>query len=1398
MFAFSRRPLISRLNARSGASLVLVLAAMAMISFMLLAIMTLIQAESHGSLASNELTKVRMLSDLPEKVVISQIRRATSTPPGLSSIGYNWASQPGMIWVFGTTKSTNSPRADVHQMFKLYSARKVVLDGNGPADSIDGPLADANELQGWADNPAMYTDINEPARTGTAQKPYYAFPILDPRAENLEVDGFKLYTRSRAPNDNPPIRVEEKMVDATGSEPKLVMPVAWLYVLQDGSIIAPDRNSRPGEADFGGGGGSGTAKPTRDNPIVGRIAYWTDDESCKLNINTASEPAPWSPPRTHTTTDESYAQSIPAKGEYYRNSGHPAYTSLSPVLRHLGQSGGGSTTTATTEPASTIGDGVWQQHITDWHQWLPHSFDTTADSERKGSNGGTQSPRNAATVKRERSFASVDEMVYTTATYSGSNQRTPYQDSSFNSSEVRITPDDLSKVRFFLTPHNRAPETNLFNRPKISLWPLMADAADRTDIDKKFSLATRLSGHQYAFQRATKWLSDAAPGSSQDQSADSALRRNTELLGMLQTFTEQDVPGFGDKFVNGATGGKWTPQGRDQLLASMFDFVRSGVNAGTPFNQTIAPVIKPQYNYLPPSASSGIDGIASGTAVPLRVNSETGGEHDPYANNDAPHIKGYGRFPTITRVALVFIATAGTPGPAGQPPKTTKMQAFVVLEPFLPAPGIMPAAPRFSCRLQNLNHFQIEDKALGFKQEFQTYFGCPASKLPTTTPLGHGDHSSYPSLISQFVTLDGLAKNVSPNVTGDDLNFVAVSDIIDVPTPATPPPPGAPPKVRFHGFGNVVIEVEDHDHFPVQAINVIFPDTDIPVPVLPPGATGASVAARIGQMLSAPALMGPAGLIQPGDVVRSAGLVRATRTVPQLGSPHGDARVLAGRIDIEPYDHLFEVETLLYDAAVGSGPINPVLEQTNAMCLRDGGVSPVAQAVGSGGPQVQVNYGLAMRTVGNQTAALTYHSSTPPAVPPGNVGALNADGLAGDFDTGPGNIEDGPYINFPDTNTGANQLVAGLSGSGGYFGRGGSFVEDTGTTFSPWRQISSGIAFGSLPTGVYGWAGDSSHVRPWQTLLFCPNPASRTTPAGTEPDFATKHDHFGFLTPRDHLWLEYFWMPPVEPESLSDGYATEGKVNINYQIAPFYWIKRSTALWGALHGVRMTAIPNAVVLSGQYKSPSASPFEFRYSVDAEKTLAAFDDRFFDPTAKTLNVFRSPSEICEMFLIPKRLTGTGHSYPSTAPDPDTFFPSDKHDAYTNALDWWKGSSADNGFDATGDNLREEPYAQLYPRLCTRSNVYTVHYRVQVLRKSRSTKPEQWVEGQDHIAAEYRGQTTIERYLDPATQADTTAPAASSSSTTPKQTIPDFAGSINTGESLDDYYKYRVTNRRRFSP
>ena len=178
--------------------------------------------------------------------------------------------------------------------------------------------------------------------------------------------------------------------------------------------------------------------------------------------------------------------------------------------------------------------------------------------------------------------------------------------------------------------------------------------------------------------------------------------------------------------------------------------------------------------------------------------------------------------------------------------------------------------------------------------------------------------------------------------------------------------------------------------------------------------------------------------------------------------------------------------------------------------------------------------------------------------------------------------------------------------------------------FSPNKQMPSAVQFGSL------LAGRTKH---WQTLCFCPNAIGNPHPGITRD-------------PKDHYILDFFTMPVVEPYAISEPFSTAGKVNLNWGMAPFGYIRRSTAMRAILHPVRIVAVPN--VDSPNYKGTSAPrgirPYRnFRFRVDRDETLKAFQSYFSGDTTGSQEIFRTGSQICEMYLYPNMyLTEAGSS------------------------------------------------------------------------------------------------------------------------------------------------------------
>jgi len=287
---------------------------------------------------------------------------------------------------------------------------------------------------------------------------------------------------------------------------------------------------------------------------------------------------------------------------------------------------------------------------------------------------------------------------------------------------------------------------------------------------------------------------------------------------------------------------------------------------------------------------------------------------------------------------------------------------------------------------------------------------------------------------------------------------------------------------------------------------------------------------------------------------------------------------------------------------------------------------------------------------------------------------------------------------------------------------------------------------------VFGASGNQlAPPVPWRTLLFRPQPT-----------------HFGATSPEDELLLDWFWMPVGEPYAISTTFATAGKVNLNYQIAPFTYITRATALMGVLGSEYVITVPKAAGSTYKLSTTSANAaVPYRQPV----RLVGSDGRTIDYPTGTLGqfnqrfnsgqIFKSAAEICDINLVPNPTPSS-----SSGPFDPTSSPA--------VASYWAAH------DLTGDNLRERPYNGLYPRLTTKSNTYTVHVRAQTLTMPPNTPAGKWVENPQLISSEYRGSVTVNRYIDPQ-----------------DPNIPDFVSSPLT-YSLDSYYKYRILEARRFLP
>lgn len=482
----------------------------------------------------------------------------------------------------------------------------------------------------------------------------------------------------------------------------------------------------------------------------------------------------------------------------------------------------------------------------------------------------------------------------------------------------------------------------------------------------------------------------------------------------------------------------------------------------------------------------------------------------------------------------------------------------------------------------------------------------------------------------------------------------------------------------------------------------------------------------------------------PMDVFRS-------YTLDGAAGATGDARLTALNRDIDsswwtPHpmytdDDAFHGCNVFIGRQYPAGYINksgtPTTETTKITPTKSGtNLTDLGEYAAALIPNIRYNFGSDARVASSTTnGAYRRDSSGNPST---NVG---------DFTTGYGGLQpDGGFIKGPDVGNisqGVPATLTTLSGSAPYFATNVSRESDkddtstgqtwnnynfSGLIYSPSRQMPSPVVLGTLPSRALDSGG-------WETLLFCPNPSGgRST-------------HRGWTDlPRDHYYLDLFYMPTVEPYAITENFSTAGKINLNYQIAPFTYIKRATGLHALLRDQKITAVPS-IKTSGTrqvHKSSSANmgsgtpSTSYRPQVDVAATLTGFDARF-----ASNDPFVSQSEICEMFLVP---TGSTLSDVSTG-------------------SYWSTN------DLTSDDKREAPYNAIYPRVTTKSNTFQVHYRVQTLNSKvlagRTVRT---------VTGEYRGSSVVERYLNKA-----------------NQPYPSQFPALSAAD-----YKVRVVNNKQFAP
>jgi uncharacterized protein (TIGR02600 family) len=1387
------------LSTKRAAALVISLAFLVLLSAVVLALLSTSRTDRQNANAFATGQETMRLADAAVSLVQGQIRDATIQP----RVG--WASQPGMIRTFNTSNQVTA--------YKLYSSDAMVVPNYGKPEMDQ----EFNEIKDWNQGAlgksfnARFVDLNAPAvvrRPNLATpNPYDTtlipiFPIADPAAIG-SVEGFNATTTVNG------------TVLGNGTDRRLPMPVKWIYVLRDGQMTAPSSGNAT-QVTF-----SGSVVPTQDNPIVGRIAFWADDDNCKLNINTASEGIFWDVPRATTYSEVRMAISMPVRGEFQRLVNHPAFTSLSPVFKSIS----GNYTRPTVDILNTTSgfssivsdpDSYYSKFVS-YYDITPriNGFLGSADKSSKGgaqrtsavgrgnqsservpnalwpwsdqpddSSGMAFKPKGAPLPPdTDRLYATVDEVLFT-------SNRTMNRD---------FTANTIAARSFFLTASGRSPETTVFGTPKISLWPSQKSPSDRNIRDRLLNFCATVGNFTYAFEREISnggiYVASSFPADSQTH--DVSLAANQKLLGYLRKLVEAQPPGYASPLQS-----KWGQSGIDRILAQTFDCVRANTNSfyvslgnGTDrVTYRYSTTSRNPRSFIPPDSFGNTFDNANGPTngvIPVKIGNANGmGRNvifdqvaivfmareveNTYTYNytssnitytDTVQEISNGETYSLSKALQGNVTYSGLPQPQTQ--TTKKIAAFLLFSPYLASPSFLPGVvPGLQIEVENFGAMQVEG----------TNFvpGNPVLTMRAGSQCsnGNGDEQNrHSQLMTSFGMFQVFAnrpdpghmsgnqtggdkfkfKNAISNGSDKDYYYPFVSQDISVTGNGT---------ISFSG-GDIIITIKNYKgNQIIQKFSISFPPATIPIPqhiddqvrymkgevsnINLDSASGYAVwnqgSLRQGDFLSPrKRLIGNSNsgntqliAVRPGDVVL--GVI-----VNPNGPTRGDLRLLALTQDIP--SNWFTTFPGYGTANTRYNPSSPNARAaiTGRFAFGFRGLAPDqphGEEVGWSprNNDTQVNQFRPVDVASNNStliSGLAMTGNARPVAAPGLGGAIMTGNATGDWSSGIGGTPDGAFFTF--TDPGDSNLLFG-----GYFGTKKPLFVPTGNTWEPNRMVPSAGILGQILT-----TDQSGNLQPWQTLLFTRTPAA----GSAHPGFATSS------LPPDYLFLDFFWMPIIEPYAISEPASTAGKVNLNIQMLPFTHIQRSTALHGALQGLRLSAIPNSAATT--YK-PSAytsvnSTVIIRHPLNIDATIARMFDEVFDVG----DFYKIPSEVAKIQLIAQGETASSMG------------------------SWW------NARRLTSDTLREHPYTALLSRVTTKSNTFTVHYRVQALRQvpRPGRNWTEWAEDQDQVVGEYRGSTTIERFLDPN-----------------EQNVPDYTQVNLSGnyDPIDKFYRWRVVSQKQFAP
>lgn len=1361
-----------------GTALIPVLIVTGMITLVVVLFFSLSTSHYRSSSSHAASYQLNSLRDMAVNGAIAQLRQGTTEANAV------WISQPGAVRTYVANSGAPS------FVYKLYSARNMVVAAGSLTDASKQNLEDDVPVD-WDRKPDVYADLNEPAIDGTGRM---TFPIVNPQAMDsltptypgsLTPEGFS-YSATLAVSGTSVDGVQ--LPGSSVSSQRLPMPVQWIYILADGSMGVMDGTTRS----FVSFQGQGTASTT--NPIVGRIAFWTDDETAKVNINTASEAIYWDTPRCATNQEVAFAKQPPVNNEVQRYGGHPATTCLSSIFF----------------PGERLTPATRATDLKTLYDMTPRVYYKDKSSNLTG--GLSTSTNQGAVVlptPLKRLYASVDEFLL-------APDRT--EQPIFTSKPLL-----RDRLNFFLTAESRAPETTASGYPRVSIWPVYYDPApskgSRTVFDNLTAFCATLGKVPFHFRRdsAQSNMQDFA-NVSQSGYVDATndpmgigLVSNTNLAVYLVELAKLNSGyshSFAEKYDRRTTTGNSPiakPYNTSTGILDCLEYIRQTNMTDTTYstkgnNTRVNP-------YISGWASTWIGSDTTGQVAAMDI-----AYYSPPLNSADTMLKdasdqimtnGIGREYTLSEFGLVVSVAAEYKADGTQinaplvstlnlPKGMKALQIAPIYEGFCPAQGYASIAPQSSMIASQLNTIGLHSASRGdvfpgkantgkaptitqaadtdwgghdlsvsslgyltaFKQSYQTSDSTKKSSATWWVPWGgsggrwmyEDDNSNNESQVGssnpgQADIDDPSRKLICQYSRGYYIIPSSETQLTLFSNRSTSPLVAQVARCLEVSEGNQ----RDGDYSGHRFLIEIPANMVIPAPQAP---VKTALQVSFGQRYLNAAMnryQNPE-IIDANDVVRTWVPRHGDMRLTYVRMGEGNASRGANTGFTDPNKRLF-VPHPDWDPTGPNATAAQKKVQIHSFTLSGGAKEPGATF--QRGLVKGVTYADAVQpdfTIDPDATQsrfkLNVPSNYPYSVEPTDTR---------DWDNGTGIAPDGAYWNK------ADDIAHKSDGSiPPYFSNrmwDGASPDAVNQTTAPNQLMPSAVMFGSINSAP-------STGLQWTTYLFRPD----ITPGGHlgSKDHSTQGAMAG--APPDDLLLDWFWMPVTQPYAISEPFSTAGKINMNYRIVPFTNIKRATGLHAVLKSEQILAIPTSAGQSYKDYTQAGANGNWRHPIDAATTLVQWEEKF-----NNGQYFKSPGEICEQFLVPDN-----SNIPATT---------SAAALKTQMQTYWDQNRL------SGDNTLERPYANIYPRLTTRSNTFRVHFLVQTLTKARSTDATKFDATKDSITGESQGDALVERAIDP----NDPALATSNYDYITKAK----AGTLSSAKSLDTLYSWRIRHLRRFS-